>query len=117
MVNLNKNIRRQNRVRKNLKAKALANKCRLTVFRSSKHIYAQIIDDNSGKTIASASSLTKDFKEKGSDISAASKVGSIIGEKGINAGIKDVFFDRGRYRYHGRVKALAEGAREAGLIF
>ena len=116
MVKLDKNIRRQNRVRKDLKAKA-TDKCRLTVFRSSKHIYAQIIDDNSGKTIASASSLTKDFKEKGSDISGASKVGAMIGEKGIDAGIKDVFFDRGRYRYHGRVKALAEGAREAGLIF
>ena len=116
MVKLNKNIRRQNRVRKDLKAKA-TDKCRLTVFRSSKHIYAQIINDNSGKTIVSASSLTKDFKEKGSDISGASKVGTIIGEKGINAGIKDVFFDRGRYKYHGRVKALAEGAREAGLIF
>ena len=116
MVKLDKNKRRQNRVRKDLKAKA-KDKCRLTVFRSSKHIYAQIIDDNSGKTIASASSLTKDFKENGSDISGASKVGAMIGEKGINAGIKDVFFDRGRYKYHGRVKALAEGAREAGLIF
>ena len=116
MVKLNKNIRRQNRVRKDLKAKAL-DKCRLTVFRSSKHIYAQIIDDSSGKTIAFASSLTKDFKEKGSDKSGASKVGAMIGEKGINAGIKNVFFDRGRYKYHGRVKALAEGAREAGLIF
>ena len=116
MVKSDKNIRRQNRVRKDLKAKA-TDKCRLTVFRSSKHIYAQIIDDNSGKTIVSASSLTKDFKEKGSDISGASKVGAMIGEKGINAGIKDVFFDRGRYKYHGRVKALAEGAREAGLIF
>ena len=116
MVKLNKNIRRQNRVRKDLKARAV-NKCRLTVFRSSKHIYAQIIDDTSGKTIVSASSLTKDFKEKGSDVNGASKVGTMIGEKGISAGIKDVFFDRGRYRYHGRVKALAEGAREAGLIF
>ena len=116
MLKLNKDIRRQNRVRKNLKAKA-ADKCRLTVFRSSKHIYAQIIDDTSGKTIVSASSLSKDFKEKGSDVNGASKVGSMIGEKGINAGIKDVFFDRGRYRYHGRVKALADGAREAGLIF
>ena len=116
MVKLDKNIRRQNRVRKDLKAKAL-DKCRLTVFRSSKHIYAQIIDDASGKTIASASSLNKDFKEKGSDVSGASKVGAMIGEKGINAGIKEIFFDRGRYRYHGRVKALAEGAREAGLIF
>ena len=116
MVKLNKDIRRQNRVRKDLKAKA-EDKCRLTVFRSSKHIYAQIIDDASGKTIASASSLSKDFKEKGSDINGASKVGFIIGEKSINAGIKDVFFDRGKYRYHGRVKALADGAREAGLIF
>ena len=67
--------------------------------------------------IVSASSFSKDFKEKGSDISGASKVGNLIGEKGVNAGIKDVFFDRGKYRYHGRVKALAEGAREAGLIF
>ena len=116
MVKLNTDKRRQNRIRKDLKAKAV-DKCRLTVFRSSKHIYAQIIDDASGKTIVSASSLNKDFKEKGSDINGASKVGSIIGEKGINAGIKDVFFDRGRYRYHGRVKALADGAREAGLIF
>jgi len=116
MVKLNTDKRRQNRVRKDLKAKAV-DKCRLTVFRSSKHIYAQIIDDASGKTIVSASSLNKDFKEKGSDINGASKVGSIIGEKGINAGIKDVFFDRGRYRYHGRIKALADGAREAGLIF
>ena len=116
MGKLNKKIRRQNRVRKDLKAKAL-NKCRLTVFRSSKHIYAQIIDDISGKTIVSASSLSKDFKEKGSDINGASKVGAIIGEKSINAGIKEIFFDRGSYRYHGRVKALAEGAREAGLIF
>jgi len=116
MVKLNRDIRRQNRVRKDLKAKA-EDKCRLTVFRSSKHIYAQIIDDTSGKTIASASSLSKDFKEKGSDISGASKVGAMIGEKGINAGIKEIFFDRGRYKYHGRVKALAEGAREAGLIF
>ena len=116
MTKLKRDIRRQNRVRKDLKDRA-TDKCRLTVFRSSKHIYAQIIDDNSGKTIASASSLTKDFKEKGSDISGASKVGAMIGEKGINAGIKDVFFDRGRYRYHVRVKALAEGAREGGLIF
>ena len=116
MTKLNRDKRRQNRVRKALKARS-TNKCRLSVFRSSKHIYAQIIDDVSGKTIVSASSLSKDFKEKGSDISGASKVGNLIGEKGVNAGIKDVFFDRGKYRYHGRVKALAEGAREAGLIF
>ena len=116
MTKLNRDKRRQNRVRKDLKTKS-SNKCRLTVFRSSKHIYAQIIDDASGRTIVSASSFSKDFKEKGSDISGASKVGNLIGEKGVNAGIKDVFFDRGKYRYHGRVKALAEGAREAGLIF
>ena len=116
MTKLNRDKRRQNRVRKDLKARS-GSKCRLSVFRSSKHIYAQIIDDVSGKTIVSASSFSKDFKEKGSDINGASKVGNLIGEKGINAGIKDVFFDRGKYRYHGRVKALAEGAREAGLIF
>jgi len=116
MAKLNKDIRRQNRIRKDLKERATG-KCRLTVFRSSKHIYAQIIDDASGITIASASSLNKDFKEKGNDINGASKVGVMIGEKGINAGIKEIFFDRGRYKYHGRVKALAEGAREAGLIF
>ena len=116
MTKLNRDKRRQNRVRKALKARS-ANKCRLSVFRSSKHIYAQIIDDVSGKTIVSASSFSKDFKEKGSDISGASKVGILIGEKGVNAGVKDVFFDRGKYRYHGRVKALADGAREAGLIF
>ena len=116
MVKSDKNIRRQNRVRKDLKAKA-TDKCRLTVFRSSKHIYAQIINDNSGKTIVSASSLTKDFKEKGSDISGASKVGAMIGEKGINAGIKDVFFDRGRYKYHGRIKSFAEALRKGGLTF
>jgi len=108
--------RRKKRTRNSIRG-IISGNPRLSVFRSSKNIYAQIIDDNSGKTIASASSLTKDFKEKGSDISGASKVGTMIGEKGINAGIKDVFFDRGRYRYHGRVKALAEGAREAGLIF
>ena len=106
------------RVRNRTSLKKNANgQPRLSVHRSSKHIYAQIIDDVSGRTIVSASSFSKDFKEKGSDISGASKVGNLIGEKGVNAGIKDVFFDRGKYRYHGRVKALAEGAREAGLIF
>ena len=116
MSKLNRNIRRQNRVRKDLKVRS-KDKCRLTVFRSSKHIYAQIIDDSSGKTIASASSLNPKFKDKGSDISGASKVGALIAEKGINAGVKNVYFDRGRYKYHGRVKALADSAREAGLIF
>ena len=116
MKKLNKNIKRQNRVRKKLKARSV-NKVRLTVFRSSRHIYAQIVDDAAGKTLASASSLIKDSKVNGSNIDAATKVGTLIGERSIEAGIKDVFFDRGKYKYHGRVKALAEGAREAGLNF
>ena len=116
MKKLNKNIKRQNRVRKKLKNRSV-NKIRLTVFRSSRHIYAQIVDDTVGKTLASASSLIKDSKVNGSNIEAATKVGTLIGERSIEAGIKDVFFDRGKYKYHGRVKALAEGAREAGLNF
>ncbi len=116
MKKLNKNIKRQNRVRKKLKTRSV-NKVRLTVFRSSRHIYAQIVDDVAGKTLASASSLIKDSKVNGSNIEAATKVGTLIAERSIEAGIKDVFFDRGKYKYHGRVKALAEGAREAGLNF
>ena len=116
MKKLNKNIKRQNRVRKKLKTRSL-NKVRLTVFRSSRHIYAQIVDDVAGKTLASASSLIKDSKVNGSNIEAATKVGTLIAERSIEAGIKDVFFDRGKYKYHGRIKALAEGAREAGLNF
>ena len=116
MQKLDKNIKRQNRVRKKLKTRSV-NKVRLTVFRSSRHIYAQIVDDAAGKTLVSASSLIKDSKVNGSNIEAATKVGTLIGERSIEAGIKDVFFDRGKYKYHGRVKALAEGAREAGLNF
>ena len=93
-------LRRAKKTRMRIKSQDLP---RLTVFKSSQHIYAQIIDDTSGKTIASASSLNKDFKEKGSDINGASKVGNMIGERGINLGIKEIFFDRGKYRYHGRV--------------
>ena len=116
MTKLKRDIRRQNRVRKDLKDRA-TDKCRLTVFRSSKHIYAQIIDDRSGLTVASASSLEKSSSKIGSNISSASKVGLEIAKKGIEAGVKEVFFDRGCYKYHGRVKALADNAREAGLKF
>ncbi len=116
MQKLNKNIKRQNRVRKKLKSRAV-NKLRLTVFRSSKHIYAQIIDDIAGKTLVSASSFVKDSKGNGSNIEAATKVGTLIAERSVKAGIKDVFFDRGKYKYHGRIKALAESARESGLKF
>jgi len=91
---------------------------RLTVFRSNKEIYAQIIDDSSSKTIASASSKDKDLKLKTSNKTEVSKiVGDSIGKKAIKSGIKKVSFDRNGYLYHGRVKSLADGAREAGLNF
>ncbi len=89
---------------------------RLSVFRSSKNISAQIIDDKEGRTLAFASSLEKDFG-KGSDKDAAAKVGKVLGERAVEAGVKNVVFDRGGYIYHGRVKALADAAREAGLNF
>lgn len=90
---------------------------RLTVFRSNKGIYAQIIDDNSGKTIVSASSLSKDFTADGTKSDQSKAVGKSVAEKALAAGVSEVVFDRNGYLYHGRVKSLAEGAREAGLIF
>jgi large subunit ribosomal protein L18 len=93
---------------------------RLNVFRSSKHIYAQVIDDQSGRTLAAASSLEPQLRSElasGGNREAARKVGVLLGKKAIDQGIKDVVFDRGGYLYHGRVKELAEGAREAGLNF
>ena len=93
---------------------------RLSVFRSGKHIYAQIIDDAQGITLAAASTAEKDLRGKvrtGADISAAGEVGKLVAERANKAGIKDVVFDRGGYKFHGRVKALAEAAREAGLSF
>ncbi len=90
---------------------------RLNVFRSSMHIYAQIIDDVNGKTLCAASSLEKGFGMYGGNCDAAKKVGQMIAEKAKKAGITDVVFDRGGYVYHGRVAALAEGAREGGLNF
>jgi large subunit ribosomal protein L18 len=112
-------VRRSRRVRHTLK-RAANGRARLSVFRSSKHIYAQVIDDSAGKTMAAASSLDKDLKgslAKGSDLAAAGAVGKLLAERAIKAGVKDVVFDRGGYIYHGRVKALAEAAREAGLNF
>ena len=90
---------------------------RLHVFRSNKHIYAQVIDDVSGRTLCAASTLEKGFEGLGSNKEAAEKVGKMIAEKAIALGIKTVVFDRGGYVYHGRVQALAEGARSAGLDF
>lgn len=90
---------------------------RLCVFRSDKHIYAQIIDDVNGVTLASASTLSKDFEGYGGNKEAARKVGKTVAEAAILKGIKDVVFDRGGYVYHGRVQELADGAREGGLNF
>ena len=90
---------------------------RLNVFRSEKHIYAQIIDDTKGVTLCSASSLEKDFKGSGSNKEGAAKVGTEVAKRAIKSGIEDVVFDRGGYIYHGRVKELAEAAREGGLKF
>ena len=91
---------------------------RLSVYRSNKGIYAQIIDDVSGKTLVSASSLSKDFSAAdGTKVDQSVAVGKLVAEKAIAAGIKDVVFDRNGYLYHGRVKSLAEGAREGGLNF
>ena len=94
-----------------------AERPRLNVFRSLAHIYAQIIDDEKGITLAAASSMDKDFEGKGGNIEAAKKVGASIAKKALDKGIKSVVFDRGGYIYHGRVAALAEAAREGGLEF
>ena len=112
-------LRRAHRVRHTLKRKAHG-RARLSVFRSSKHIYAQVIDDNAGRTVAAASTLDKDLKgalKKGSDLEAAQAVGKLVAERALKAGVTNVVFDRGGYIYHGRVKALADAAREAGLNF
>ena len=116
---LTKNQRRtriKNRIRKVVSGTEA--RPRLTVFRSNKEIYAQVIDDVSGKTIAAASSRDKDIvKSKGSKTEVATLVGKSVGEKAKKAGVETIAFDRGGYLYHGRVKSLAEGAREAGLKF
>ncbi len=100
--------------------KLAGGKPRLSVFRSNKHIYAQIIDDERGHTLAAASTLDRELREKlpkGSDKAAAREVGLLIARRAREAGVEQVVFDRGAYKYHGRVKALAEGAREGGLQF
>jgi large subunit ribosomal protein L18 len=112
-------VLRKVRVRKALSAR-LNGRPRLSVHRSGKNIYAQVIDDVKGVTVAAASTLEKDLKgglKTGADKAAATAVGKAIAERAAKAGIKDVVFDRGSYIYHGRVKALAEAAREGGLNF
>ena len=108
-------IKRHERVRG--KISGTPERPRLSVFRSEKHIYAQIIDDVAGKTLVSASSVEKDFEGLGSNKEAARKVGKTVAERAVKAGIEEVVFDRGGYIYHGRVLELAEGAREGGLKF
>jgi large subunit ribosomal protein L18 len=112
-------VRRTAKVRRNVR-RAGGKRARLSVFRSSKHIYAQVIDDADGRTVASASSLEKDMRgglKTGANIEAAKAVGKRLAERAAEKGIKQVVFDRGGYLYHGRVKALADAAREGGLDF
>lgn len=119
---LNKNelfARRKKRSRYKLRA-AGGGRPRLSVFRSSKHIYAQLIDDNAGKTLAAASTLDKTLAETlktGADTNAAAEVGRLIARRAKKAGIEAVVFDRGGHRFHGRLRALADAARESGLKF
>ncbi len=111
--------RRKARVRRAIR-KAANGRPRLSVFRSSKQIYAQVIDDEQGRTLASASTLEKDLKgslKTGADVEAAKAVGKLVAERASAAGVKQVIFDRSGYIYHGRVKALADAAREGGLEF
>ncbi len=110
--------KRQQRVRN--KISGTAERPRLNVFRSSMHIYAQLIDDHSGNTLAAASSLEPTLRAdhpNGGNKEAAKKVGALLARRAVDKGIKEVVFDRGGYLYHGRVKELAEGARENGLVF
>lgn len=107
-------VRVRNAIRKN------SDRVRLSVFRSGRHIYAQVIDDTAGRTLASASTLDKDLRgslKGGADKEAAAAVGKVLAERALAAGVEAVVFDRGSYRFHGRVKALADAAREAGLQF
>lgn len=116
---LNQFDRRKRRVRRDLVDNS-SGRPRLCVHRSSKHIYAQVIDDARGHTVAAASSLEKDLKgalKTGADKAAAAAVGKLLAERAAKAGIKAVVFDRGGFKYHGRIKALADGAREGGLSF
>ena len=110
--------KRHLRIRKNLSG--TAERPRLAVYRSGKHIYAQLIDDNASKTLAAASTIDKDLKKSvksGANMEGASAVGAAIAERAKKAGVNTVVFDRGGFLYHGRIKALADAAREAGLAF
>ena len=111
-------LKRKKRIRKKLVG--TGNRPRLCVFRSARHIYAQVIDDSRGQTLAAASSMEKDVRdnpESKNKVTAANNVGKIIGQRAIEKGLKKVVFDRNGFLYHGRIKAVSEGAREVGLEF
>ena len=109
----------RNRIHRRIRRKlsGTAERPRLAVFRSVAHIYAQVIDDAQGQTLVSASSVDKTGKTKGGNVAAAKAIGKLVAERAKEKGIKSVVFDRGGYQYHGRIKALADAAREAGLEF
>ena len=118
MAKVDNSDRRKRRVRYQLRKRA-AGRVRLSVFRSGKHIYAQLIDDAQGATLAAASTLDKEVRDtvKGATIEGAKAVGSLIAKRAKEANVDNVVFDRGSYLFHGRVKALADAAREAGMAF
>jgi large subunit ribosomal protein L18 len=111
-------LRRQKRIRKNIRG--TSQRPRLSVFRSARHTYAQIIDDSQGRTLTAAStrdSQLKDASKSEDKVAAAKMVGKLIGERALEKGVKQVVFDRNGFLYHGRIKSLSDGAREAGLVF
>lgn len=110
-----KRVRRHRRLRK--KISGTPERPRLAVFRSNRHLYAQVIDDLSGRTVASASTLDPNLKVDGNSVETAAKVGELVAERALEQGLSTVVFDRGGYRFHGKVKALADSAREKGLKF
>ncbi len=119
MAKLSPTDRRKARVRRAIRA-AANGRPRLSIHRTNKQIYAQVIDDTNGVTLASACSLESDLKgtlKSGANVEAAAAIGKIVAERAVKAGVTEVVFDRGAYLYHGRVKALAEAARESGLSF
>lgn len=109
----------RNRIHRRIRRKlrGTAERPRLAVFRSVAHIYVQVIDDNAGATLVSASTVDKSGKTKGGNVAAATAIGKLVAERARDKGIKSVVFDRGGYQYHGRIKALADAARSAGLEF
>lgn len=114
-----KKLSRRDRIKKGIRKRLTGseNRPRLSVYRSNKGIYAQIINDVTGQTLVAASSLSKEFSANGNKIEQSAAVGKLVAERAIAAGVKEVVFDRNGYLYHGRVKSLADGAREGGLVF